>query len=114
MKPELLDGAQSGFDGLPPPIISVPQRPRRILEVNDTDALHFHISNIVIHSTIFKCQVLDSIEGSGYCSMGAWPAKAPGIAGGIEHLIRVTSARTPADGQLAFFTRFDRRSIRQP
>ena len=54
LKPEFLDGAQPGFNGLPSPVLFVGQRPRRILEVKNADAIPLHIANIVIHSTIFN------------------------------------------------------------
>jgi hypothetical protein len=54
LKPEFLDGAQPGFNGLPSPVLFVGQRPRRILEVKNADAILLHIANIVIHSTIFN------------------------------------------------------------
>jgi hypothetical protein len=54
LQPELLDGAQSGVDGLELPVLSLPQGPRGILEGKDADVAHIHAFNIVIPSTIFN------------------------------------------------------------
>jgi hypothetical protein len=54
LKPEFLDGAQPGFNGLLSPVFFVRQRPRRILEVKNADAMLLHNANIVIHLTIFN------------------------------------------------------------